>query len=68
MGAIREEKHQIDVLEDLKNPSGHGVGQFVLPDPAWEDGLDAMTSRGHFKLQPLCDSEIPIKYQQLKLL
>lgn len=44
----------VSILGDIQKPSG----QPGLGDCAWAEGLNKMTSRGHFQPQTFCDSVI----------
>jgi len=46
----------VSLLGSIQKSCGHGLGQPALSGPAWAGGLDYMTSRGLFLLQPFCDS------------
>lgn len=43
----------VSILGDIQKPFGHGSGQ-----PAWEEGLYQLTSRGSFKPQWYCGSVV----------
>lgn len=48
----------VSILANRRKLSGHGLGEQDLGFPAWAWVLDWVTSRGHSKLQPSCDSGI----------